>query len=336
MSPHRGLQAVVAICAAASVAIPSGPAQAWGDDGHKIVAALAWDLMSAQTQNRIADLLKDDPDTLVKIPAGQDHSPKAVFVALAVWADRFRDYDRAPDGQQNTFAANPQYMGTNKWHFADVEYGPNGHPDQAKLDAACFNHPALQGSVAGYQKATAQANANACNIDKIKQFEAELASPNIAKAERVMALKFLIHLVGDMHQPLHDADNHDGGGNCVTISGGAAGASYKLHSYWDTPMVKKVEAGQDFMVAAATLKTGLPANYATWRSGSLESWALATSTIADNDAYALHATTLPSCSHQGSPIPLPPGYESQAIKDVRDQLSRAGVRLAGVLTQALG
>jgi nuclease S1 len=49
-------------------------------------------------------------------------------------------------------------------------------------------------------------------VDKIDQFAAELANPATADPERLLALKFLLHFVGDLHQPLHAADDHDAGG----------------------------------------------------------------------------------------------------------------------------
>ena len=54
--------------------------------------------------------------------------------------------------------------------------------------------------------------ADACIVDKIDQFEAELANPETAPEERLVALKFLLYLVGDVHQPLHATDDHDAGG----------------------------------------------------------------------------------------------------------------------------
>jgi hypothetical protein len=52
---------------------------------------------------------------------------------------------------------------------------------------------------------------DACIVDRIEQFEAELANPETAPEKRLVTLKFLLHLVGDVHQPLHAADDHDAG-----------------------------------------------------------------------------------------------------------------------------
>ena len=50
-------------------------------------------------------------------------------------------------------------------------------------------------------------------VDKIDQFTGELADPATGAAEQLLALKFLLHFVGDLHQPLHAADDHDAGGD---------------------------------------------------------------------------------------------------------------------------
>jgi hypothetical protein len=68
---------------------------------------------------------------------------------------------------------------------------------------------------------------------------AELAAPGTDAEERLFALKFLLHFVGDLHQPLHSSDNQDQGGNQVKVT--AVGIKHKskdeLHGYWDTQFV---------------------------------------------------------------------------------------------------
>src|SRR6202035_2254805 len=112
----------------------------------------------------------------------------------ATWADKYRDSDRK--------GAKERYLATRLWHFVDIELFK---PD---LDQACFGRPRLpDGTVAS------NGPAQACIVDKIEQFTAELADPGTNPEERLLALKFLLHLIGDLHQPLHAADDHDSGGN---------------------------------------------------------------------------------------------------------------------------
>jgi hypothetical protein len=110
----------------------------------------------------------------------------------ATWADKYRDSDRNGTGER--------YRRTRQWHFVDIEL------DNPNLAQACYSHPKLPpGTLAS------QGPADACIVDKIDQFEAELANPETAPEERRVALKFLLHLVGDVHQPLQAANDHDAG-----------------------------------------------------------------------------------------------------------------------------
>jgi len=129
-------------------------------------------------------MLTADPDTLT-----------AHDIASGVtWADRDRDSDRGGSRQR--------YEQTRQWHFVNIELdGPN-------LDRACFGHPRLPAAVPA-----SSGPAKACLVDKIEQFTAELSNSATAPGERLLALEFLLHLVGDVHQPLHAVDDHDAGGN---------------------------------------------------------------------------------------------------------------------------
>jgi hypothetical protein len=95
-----------------------------------------------------------------------------------------------------------RYEATEEWHFVDIEL------DNPNLDMACFNHPAVAQGVPA-----SKGPKDDCVVDKINQFKAELSNSATPDAEKLLALKFLLHFVGDVHQPLHSADDHDRGGN---------------------------------------------------------------------------------------------------------------------------
>ena len=122
------------------------------------------------------------------------HLHGADIASGATWADRYRDSDRGGSRQR--------YEQTRQWHFVNIELdGPN-------LERACFGHPRLPAAVPA-----SSGPAKACLVDKIEQFTAELSNSATAPGERLLALEFLLHLVGDVHQPLHAVDDHDAGGN---------------------------------------------------------------------------------------------------------------------------
>ncbi|MDE1981816.1 MAG: S1/P1 Nuclease [Betaproteobacteria bacterium] len=276
-------------------------AHAWGDTGHEVVARIALHFLSPGARARVEALLADDPDPLTA------HDP----VSAAVWADRYRD------SPENGRRAN--YQQTHAWHFVDLE---RWHPDLAR---ACHGFPALPPGTPASRGPAAD-----CVVDKIEQFNAELkpwpgpdARPE-RRAEAQRALKFLIHFVGDLHQPLHAIDDHDRGGNQkrVTLAGAHAGT---LHHYWDDVFVQRL--GPDDAAIAATLSARItPANVRAWQHGTPRDWARESFDTARTQAY----DPLPAPDERGH-YRLSPDYRDQATEIVALQLEEAGVRLAALL-----
>jgi hypothetical protein len=173
-------------------------------------------------------------------------------------------------------------------------------------------------------------------VNKIDQFAAELKNPATPPAERLLALKFLVHLIGDLHQPLHAADHHDRGGNCVGLIPPQDAQDDRgvqtLHAYWDVSVVDAL--GQSAARIADQLDTRLnSADIKNWTQGSPRSWAMETFDLGRLDAYALASP--PTCQSGGS-VTLSPAYRAQAEKDTAIQLQKAAIRLAAVLNGALG
>lgn len=304
----------MAAAVALSATVPS-QALAWGDDGHIIIAAIAYGYLNPKALKEVKDLLAADHDGLT----GKD------FERRATWADHYRDTDRT---------SGPRYVGTNKWHYVDVPYGTKltSVAIETGITGEC-PHPTLPPG----QKASLGAPAQDCVVDKILHFERELADTTLPQAERIFALKFLLHFVGDVHQPLHGADNHDQGGNCVFVSGDAAGGGTKLHSYWDTSLINLLKKKQDAKAYGIVLRSKITAaQKASWENNDPRSWGAESYRRAYSQAYALKVSTLPTCktSNEHSPIPLPQDYESAAATTAKERLMMAGVRLAYILNAA--
>jgi hypothetical protein len=168
-----------------------------------------------------------------------------------------------------------------------------------------------------------------CVVDKIEQFAAELASPKTDPEEQIVALKFLLHFVGDLHQPLHSADDHDRGGNDKRVSADTFKAG-NLHHFWDTEFVGLLETDAK-SIAADLIRNIAKERMLKWQSGKPADWAIETFYVAKADAYG----RLPSPSPDGR-YHLSDDYVTKATGDVATQLSTAGVRLAFILNTALG
>ena len=232
------------------------------------------------------------------------------FVSESMWADRYRDSDRN--------GAKVNYLRTRQWHFTDIELA------DGNIDLACFNHPPVAtGTPASLGPPTD------CSIDKINEFAAELRSPTTLAGEKLVALKFLIHFVGDLHQPLHSADNHDAGGNAETVSAAGLGSGL-LNGFWDRQLTQRL--GTDPIAVGDALATTITkAQVATWSTSAPTDWALESCELAKIKVYG----TLPKPNAAGVYV-LPASYVTASQGIVTLQLSRAGVRLARVLNDALG
>ena len=97
-----------------------------------------------------------------------------------------------------------------------------------------------------------------------------LASKSAKKADRLLALKFLGHWVGDIHQPLHVSFEDDRGGNNISVSGRCSG---KLHSTWDTCLVENA-VGTDVADAVDELIDAItPETITKWNASDPREWA---------------------------------------------------------------
>ena len=163
-----------------------------------------------------------------------------------------------------------------------------------------------------------------CVVAKIDHFVATLADPGLPPRNRLEALKFIVHFVGDLHQPLHASDNDDRGGNEIKVK--FLGHRTNLHAVWDTGILAPAVQGDERGYALKLAGTIAPAELAAWRGGSAADWANERHSIAARFIYG----ELP---HQ--PGLLPANYGDAALSTIDQQLECAGVRLAAILNQAL-
>jgi hypothetical protein len=291
-------------CIALAAALLAAPLTclAWGDEGHQVVGTLAYKRLTPKAKKAVDALLAQDKDTLTKPD----------FVSRTTWADKYRDSDRNTTKQR--------YLATRQWHFVDIEI------DGGTLKAACPDQAAA-GSPAS------QGPAEACVVDKIEQFSKELSDPATPAAEKQLALKFIMHFVGDVHQPLHAADHQDSGGNKVAVEAVPSTSQSNLHSYWDTRLVQKL--GSSVPLAAANVRKLItPANVAKWSSGTVEDWANESSAQARDTAYNFSGEKTFVDDHGGTGELLDAPYEARALPVAKEALAKAAVRLAKLLNDA--
>jgi len=218
------------------------------------------------------------------------------FIAASTWADEVR-------------SSRPE---TYNWHFIDIPVG------EAHFDAGRDCKPTERGD---------------CVIAEIARARAELTDPSRSAALKAESLKFLIHFVGDLHQPLHAVDDHDRGGNDVRVAalGGESGRATNLHAVWDTGLIS--ESTEPEAACAARLLDDLSAHPVDV-SLDVVKWAEESHDVALRVAY--HYSGFSSSGPPPQPITLDASYRAAAIAAIDLQLERGGARLGALLNALLG
>jgi S1/P1 Nuclease len=157
------------------------------------------------------------------------------------------------------------------------------------------------------------------------------------RRDRNEALKWIVHLAGDIHQPLHAADHHDRGGNTVAVvffgqTEGRRGP-LNLHTIWDEQLVERLiaERGGESAIASAPLSV---ADRAAWAAGTIDAWMRESNALARSTVYG----NIPgfSCGARAAqPVEIGAGYTAAAAPVIERQIRKAGVRLAALLNEAL-
>jgi hypothetical protein len=208
------------------------PARGWNPHGHQVVAFIAYQHLTPAAKTRVLALLKLNPmfKTWIKgLPANAsaERKTRRAFVEAATWPDVIKGLPNyvndGPEGgnfppDSPTASQNIGYPDLNRhkyWHFVDVPFSDDGTPVR-ELPVP-----------------------NA--LTQIELFIGALASPSTSDDIKSYDLVWLIHLVGDVHQPLHAAERFrknnvdgDSGGNEVKLRcAGPVACASNLHSMWD-------------------------------------------------------------------------------------------------------
>ncbi len=164
-----------------------------------------------------------------------------------------------------------------------------------------------------------------CVVSKIEEFTKVLTNNRAGKPEKARALKFLIHLIADLHQPLHVGDNGDRGGNLLQVRFFGEGSN--LHRIWDYQIMERHTENEQVWMWDLTF-VAKPRLAAEWSKGTPADWA--TESLGEAKA----AYRMPgSSSLMRSGTQVNPGYCAAALPVIQRQLAKAGIRLAWTLNQ---
>jgi hypothetical protein len=219
---------------------------------------------------------------------------KQALAEIASWADEYRT----------------DHPETAKWHFVDI---PG--------DAASFDRV----RDCPLSETDPKSPWRDCVTDRILYFEGELGDTSLPPQERAMALKFLVHLIGDVHQPFH-ALGDARGGNTISVNfmgSTTCGTSRcNLHAVWDNGIIEEQGLSEKKYLDRLLLEI----NQNHWErlaGGAPSAWADV------SHHYAVEAE-LPSG------LLITKSYVTEESKIVDAQLALGGLRLARVLNRILG
>lgn len=273
------------------------PAAAWGDEGHHVIAMIAAQHLSQAAETEINAILGNNLQGLCNF------HPVTVsdkLVCIALWPDDSR------------FTTHPE---TYNWHFVDIPLANNTYsphdcdPQPGEEEKGMCGFVGLEHS--------------------LKILRKEITDPKITRAQ---ALMFVVHIVGDLHQPLHTV--LDG------LGGNFHPAKYfniwsQMHKVWDTKIIgtRMMKLGKDEKKYAEWLNAQMNASgFGSFTQADPVVWVNNAHGKAIEDAYKLKFI---DGKASGKPS-LQINYYNHNVDVVEQQLKLAGARLARILNEALG
>lgn len=287
--------------------VASPPAMAWNAAGHRIIALVAWERLDERTKSAVTAVLRQHPDFERWQARGKGADPDLVaFLEASTWPDDIRKdprfYSAGLEEPTPTRSGFPDMERRLNWHFVDrpLEPGNRMRPSAGMIDR------------------------------QLVALTATLGNPKAAIAARAYALPWLIHLVGDAHQPLHAASRYradgqgDSGGNALTIFNPFQPRHplTNLHRYWDDLPGPPWLRGKRLTNTVKSLSILYPP---ATSPGTPEQWINESWLLARQYAYPPGDDTVPTIS---------PEFHANALDIARRRVTEAGHRLAEQLRQA--
>ena len=290
------------------------PALGWWCEGHEAVAYIAEKHLSPDASAAVMKLLRDYPALTPR--SCQDTTTDLMAIA-STWAD-----DVKRDAK------------TGAWHYMDIPLGlKKGDPEEYCQAVG----PSTNG-----------AERPGCILSALRSAVNILHSEKESDEEKATALRYLIHLVGDLHQPMHTTGNNDQGGNCTPVQFFDDPKLSNLHSVWDGQVLNKdlEERKETLAQMVNRIDEQYSQKIGSWTKNApqFDRWAWEGHLLAEKVAYPNLEPKPPVETYIPKPvcgverdhfgplhIKVGDRYESAAAPVVEEQLAKAGYRLAAVL-----
>jgi hypothetical protein len=304
----------------AVVLILASPAFAWDSVGHKLSAYIAWQQMTPATREKVIKILLNAPeDSDLSVFYPQDARSEAArrqefFMIAAYWSDIVRD---------RKFKNRSEKYHHGNWHYADTFWKmENG---QLKI----VENPNEDGGKA---------------VEKLFDFEKVLKNPSESDADKAIAIAWVLHLGGDIHQPLHTSaritdlePKGDQGGNLflLTPKDTPREKQENLHSFWDRIIGINIQRKND--EPDATFLPSIGAKiikkypFAKMQNrlalGQFDKWQQESFKIATTEVFPASLIRFQK---------PPASYTKKSFGIAEEQIALAGYRLAATLNQIFG
>ena len=299
---------------------------AWNDVGHMTIAEIAWQKLSPEDRAAVSAILKAHPSYTTYLTADLPTGVSAdewAFLRASTWPDWVRS-SRPGDKQFKDATITRYHHGP--WHYINLPFTLEGAPPAATQPST---QPAKDFDV----------------VSAIDANRADLKSVTKTALDRAIALSWVEHLVGDVHQPLHATTLYskqypegDKGGNDQAIL--TASGVMNLHSLWDEmlgtmPNYRMVEFLADDISADPRCDPTKQRDYAT--HSTPVTWASESHDDAVAFAYLEgRLKTVPMKESKSSDVPtVPPMYLENARDVARVRVAMAGARLAEMIHAVL-
>jgi nuclease S1 len=273
---------------------------AWGNEGHEIVCAIAYKLLSPPDRQEV--------DRLARLYRDPDGGRFQYFTRACT----FPDIARTRAGSDNPQVAKrwQRFAQFDNWHFLNLP-----RTDTQVGSGTCAD----------------------CVLHGITQHKEQLHDHSLPDMQRAEALLFLGHWVGDVHQPLHISFADDRGGNQIKPITGIYSSNPNLHSVWDSGVLSRARGSRDWWTFAGELRADItPQQHQQWSAIPMKDWAQESYDITRQaeTQYCRQVTSqceaiTPNGRH------LTASYQKTFGDVVELRLQKAGARLATLIEQAL-
>jgi ankyrin repeat protein/S1-C subfamily serine protease len=168
-----------------------------------------------------------------------------------------------------------------------------------------------------------------CVLGAINHYAAVLKDKSATHDDKVIALKLLVHFVGDVHQPLHVSYEDDRGANSIKTRVFDQPKERNLHAVWDETLIERRMNGDRSAMEEAMLKQVTDAKLKKWRAATNPvEWA--------NESLTITRQLYKDVPPNGQVMTIDEAYYAKHIDTVEDRLTAAGVRLAAMLNGIFG